>query len=127
MKRILALLLIICAAAPALVQAEPDQKQQLVGAWKFEDEKEKREVRYDFREDGNFSVVLRQGGEVLRRIEGTWDVVDGNLSTTYEFDSLRQVVPGHRESDKLLRLDSSLFTVASANGDHRTYWRVKEE
>ncbi|MDQ6766153.1 MAG: hypothetical protein M3Z22_08660 [Verrucomicrobiota bacterium] len=100
-------------------------RKKLVGEWRYEDEQTHVRVTYVFSEDGTFTSELWRDGEVTRKLEGLWSIVDGDM-LVYSFmkDSREQAPIGGQDRDHILHLDESSFTIGAADNARRTYFRV---
>lgn len=121
------LLSLLLFGLAAFAEESSFSKEKLRGHWRYQDEAAKTAAEYIFRADDTFTAELRQGGELVRRYDGKWEIQDEWLIYTYEKDSLGQVESGARERDRLLKLDDSSFTVEAGDRNVRTYFRVKEK
>jgi uncharacterized protein (TIGR03066 family) len=120
MNRCLLLLALLVVFLPARA-AQTTDKEKLVGTWRYQDKEQV--ATYVFHPDGTFHAELRQG-EKVRKFEGLWKIRDDLITYTYKKDSYgraNSVV----ESDRLLRVDESSYTIEAGDRNQRTYWRVK--
>lgn len=119
--RLSAVCFLTFAALGPCVAEPPAETSKLAGTWRYQD---KEQVStYVFHPEGTFNAELRTD-EKVRKFEGLWVIEKGMITYTYKKDSYgraNSVV----ESDRLIRLDESSYTIEAGDGNQRTYWRVK--
>ena len=92
---------------------------ELAGTWRYQGDA--RVATYFLSADGTFSAELSEGTSVAK-FKGKWKLADGTIEYSYYEGTTKSVV----DRDKLLRVDETSFTIQVADGNQRTYWRVKE-
>ena len=107
------------AADPQDAAKEPKDAAKLAGTWRCETDL--RVATYVFAPNGTFSAELREGKNAAK-FSGKWALTGDTIEYTYYEGNTKTVV----DHDRLVSVDDSSFTIEEADGNQRTYWRVKE-
>ncbi len=109
----------LCLCFPLYGASSDLDPAKLVGTWRYEGDA--RVATYILVQDGTFAAELREGTNVAK-FTGRWKIADGTIEYTYYEGNAKSV----EDRDKLLRVDETSFTIATSDGQQRTYWRVKQ-
>jgi hypothetical protein len=120
MKSVFVVLLLLSMAACA--NAEPRNRNALVGHWRYADEKQSCE--YSFKADGSFTGEVRVQARLISKFTGRWTIKDDSILYTYLSDAFGRIPTGVTDRDRLLRMEPNSFLIRAANGDERRYRRI---
>lgn len=115
-------LLLVSLIATATVLAQPTASQ-LVGHWRFSDEK--RTYEYTFSDDGTFSTNVAEGDKLIFAGSGKWRLDGETLHYEYTTTSTNRVPDGATDRDKLVEVTKDAFVIEARDGSRRTYARAE--
>ena len=120
MKPVLAAFLLLLLAACASVP--PRDRAELVGHWRYQDEVQSCDYRFEA--NGSFTGEVRQRRRVVLKFSGRWALKGNLLLYTYISEVFGRIPAGTKDQDQLLEVRPDSFLIQAANGDRRRYRRV---
>ena len=116
--------LLISALLASIVVRADVTKAQLLGHWRYSDDKQSSE--YVFHDDGTYSSNVGQHGKIVWELEGVWSLVDDTIYYTLTKSSLERIPVGTKDQDKIIEITRSYFVIETTRGGRRKYVRVRQ-